>query len=194
MPLEVKDDFESPSFFVKIIVPQFWMIQIHSKNSRLGEDPLVFRDFWTFRDTKNIIWLDLTNAWSGFFHHCLDHEFASWSCSPACEAKEASSHRWKRCYHWGGRAYRAWGAKHQWRMHVVIKCSKLHVWSRVVELDFRQDSFQTGPSVSCVPYFKACAAWKSATTRTWQSTGTGVSYLHTRQFACCLAFCQGIQC
>ena len=26
------------------------------------------------------------------------------------------------------------------------------------------------------------------------STGTGVSYLHVRQFACCLAFCQGVQC
>ena len=35
---------------------------------------------------------------------------------------------------------------------------------------------------------------ESATTRTWGSTGTGVSYLHARQFACCLAFCQGIQC
>ena len=71
-------------------------------------------------------------------------------------------------------------------MHVDIECRRLHAWSWVVEDDFGQSSIQAGPSASCVPYFKACAEWKFATTRTWGSPGTGVSYLHARQFACCL--------
>ena len=79
-------------------------------------------------------------------------------------------------------------------MQVEIECSRLHAWVRVVEDDFGQTSIQAGPSISCVPYFKACAASKSAATRTWGSTGTGVGYLHARQFACCLAFCPGVQC
>ena len=49
------------------------------------------------------------------------YDFTSWSCH-AC-AKQAPSHRW-RCYHCGRRAYRAWGAKHQWRMHGDIECSQ----------------------------------------------------------------------
>ena len=32
---------------------------------------------------------------------------------------------------------------------------------------------------------RLCAEWKFETTRTWGSTGTGVGYLHSRQFACC---------
>ena len=55
-------------------------------------------------------------------------------------------------------------------MHVDIECSRHRAWSRVVEDDFGQSSIQAGPSASCVPYFKACAAWKSARTRTWGST------------------------
>ena len=102
---------------------------------------------------------------------------------------KASSPWWKRCCHWWRRAYRARGAKHQWRMHVDIKCSRLHVWSRCAEDDSGQNSIQAGPPVSCVPHFKAGTEWKSATTRTWGSKGTVVGYLHTGQFACCLAFC-----
>ena len=74
---------------------------------------------------------------------------------------------------------------------LTLNVGRLHAWSWVVEDDFGQNSTQAGPSVGCVPYFKACAAWKSATTRTWGWTGTGVGYLHARQFACCLAFCHG---
>ena len=114
----------------------------------------------------------------------LLYDFTSWSCHAG--AQQASSH-W--CYRCGRRAYRAWGAKHQRRMHGDIECGRLHAWSGVVGLDFGQSSIQAGPSVGCVTYFKACAEWKSATTRTWGSTGTGVGYLHARQFACCLAFC-----
>ena len=55
-------------------------------------------------------------------------------------------------------------------MHVDIECSRHRAWSRVVEDDFGQSSIQAGPSASCVPYFKACDAWKSARTRTWGST------------------------
>ena len=115
-----------------------------------------------------------------------------------CERPSASS----RCgegadesiCHWqhGRRAYRlhrAWRAKHQWRMHVDVECVRLHAGSWFVEDDFGQSSMRAGPSVSCFPYFKACAEWKPATTRAWGSRGTGVGYLHPRQFVCCLAFC-----
>ena len=123
-----------------------------------------------------------------YFFKGLPAKFTSWSCH-ACEPKQASAHRWKQCYHWRRRAYRAWGAKHQWWMHVNIECVRFHAWSWFAELDFRQSSIQAGPSVSCVPYFKACAEWKFETTRTWGSKGTGVGYLHPRQFAGCLSFC-----
>ena len=115
------------------------------------------------------------------------YDFTSWSCHAA--AKQAPSHWWNRCYHCGRRPCRAWGGKYQWRMHVDIECSRLHAWSRVVADNFGQSSIQAGPSVGCVPYFKACAEWKFETTRTWGSTGTGGGYLHPRQFACCCVFC-----
>ena len=78
-------------------------------------------------------------------------------------------------------------------MHVDIECVRLHARSWFVERDFGQSSIQAGPSVGCVPYFQACAEWKSETARTWGSTGTGLSCLHARQFACCLAFCPRTQ-
>ena len=122
-------------------------------------------------------------SWSAAY----ENDFTSWSCHAG--AKQASSHWWNRCYHCGRRAYRAWGAKHQRRMLGDIERGRLHAWSGVVELDFGQSSIQARPSGGSVTYFKACAEWKSATTRIWGSTGTGVGYLHAHQFACCLAFC-----
>ena len=101
--------------------------------------------------------------------------------------KQASPHPWQDAC--GRRAYKAWGAKHEWRMHVDTECVRLQAWPWFVEGDFGQSSMRTGPSVGCVPQFKACAEQKSATTRTWGSTGTGFGYLHARQFARCLTFC-----
>ena len=68
----------------------------------------------------------------------IHYDFIS-SCHAG--AKQAPSHRWNRCY-WGTgrRAYRAWGAKHQWWMLGDIECVRLHAWSWLVELDFGQSS------------------------------------------------------
>ena len=66
----------------------------------------------------------------------IHYDFTS-SCHAG--AKQAPSHRWIRCY-WGRRAYRAWGAEHQWWMHGDIECVRLHVWSWFVELDFGRSS------------------------------------------------------
>ena len=137
--------------------------------------------------TLDFPWIFVAAIFGSIFSLESRNEFASWRLALS---SQVSHRQW---YH-GRRAYRAWGDRHQWRMHLDIECSRLHAWSRVVEDDFGQSSIQAGPSVSCVPHFKACAAWKSAATRTWGSTGTGVGHLHARQFACCLAFCQGKQC
>ena len=96
------------------------------------------------------------------------YDFTSWSCH-ACEPKQTPSHRW-RCYECGRRAYRAWGAKPQWWMHGDIECVRLHAWPRVVELDFGRTSIQAGPSVGCVPYFKAFCWMK-----VWENKDLGVN-------------------
>ena len=102
-------------------------------------------------------------------------------------AKQASPDRWhpwwcqRRC---ARRPDRDRGAKHQWRMHVDIECSRLHAWSWVVEEYFGQTSIQTRSPAGVVPqYFKSCAASKSAPTRISEWTRTGVR-LPTCQSIC----------
>ena len=98
---------------------------------------------------------------------------------PTYGTKQASSDCWRK-------VDGSWGAEPFWGM-CDIHSVRLHVRQRFVADDFGEISTQGRYSVTPVPQDTACAESKPATTRSWGYRGSGVIYLRTNRFACCLA-------